>query len=221
MEKTETKLGQQEESKDSSKSQSKEVLANAVEKVKEKLASPKKEKEVKVELEREYVIPLRRQVMKAQNYRKAKKAIRTIKEFLAKHMRVENRDLRLIKIDRYLNQEIWYKGIKHPPAKIKVKAIKKEGIVYVELAEIPEKVKWDMEKDKKKLIEGSKVKTQDKPKEEKKQETTEQKVEEKEKEKASVEAGFKEQKLEAKQDKHQEKPKQPKQAQIQRKVMKR
>jgi large subunit ribosomal protein L31e len=215
-----------------SKQESKEVLANAVEKVKEKLASPAKVKEVKVELEREYVIPLRRQVMKAQNYRKAKKAIRTIKEFLAKHMRVENRDLRLIKIDRYLNQEIWYRGIKHPPAKIKVKAIKKEGIVYVELAEIPEKVKWDMEKDKKKLIESSKVKTQDKSKEVGKQaeskdsaksqaETAEQKVEEQEKEKASVEAGFKEQKLEAKQEKHQEKPKQPKQAQIQRKVMKR
>ena len=110
-----------------------------------------KKQEDKFELEREYVILLRRRTMTVPNYRRAKKSVRVLKEFLAKHMKVENRDLRLIKIDKYLNNEIWFKGIRKPLMKVKVKAVKKEGVVYVELAEIPEYVKWVMAKDKKKV----------------------------------------------------------------------
>lgn len=165
-------------------------------------------KEEKIELSREYVVPLRKQCMKVAGYRKAKKAIRTLKEFLAKHMHVENRDMRLVKLDRYLNQEIWYRGIRNPPAKIKVKAVKKDGIVYAELAEVPEKVKWDMQRDKKQHEAGQKMKVKmPTHKEEKKEETTDIK----EKEKSSVEAGQAEMKLEAKQAKHDSKPKQVRQ----------
>lgn len=196
-----------------------------------------KQEEEKFELEREYVIPLRRRTMTVPNYRRAKKSVRVLKEFLAKHMRVENRDIRKVKMDRYLNNEIWFRGIKNPPAKIKVKAKKKDGIVYVELAEIPEYVKFVMAKDKKAKEAGEKVKSKKSGKqkeskdsstsqEEKKEQTEEQsnasknieagKVkEEKEKEKATAEAGFKEQKLEAKQARH-ETPKPAKQTQPRR-----
>jgi len=159
----------------------------------------------RTELEREYVINVREQVMKVPIYRRAKKAILTIKEFLAKHMHVENRDVRKVKIDKWLNQEVWFKGIKKPLMRVKVKVKKIDGIIYAELAEIPEQIKWLVEKDKKLKQEAKQAEEaskQEPAKEEKKEETAEEKLEEKEKEKATQKAGFKAQKQEAKQEKH-------------------
>lgn len=165
----------------------------------------KKIKEEKIELEREYVIPLRKGVLKAPRYRRAKKAIKIIKEFLAKHMKVENRDLKKVKIDLYLNNEVWFRGIKKPANKIKVKAIKKGGVVYAELAEVPKVVKFVMERDKKQSEKAQKAKVKMPKHPEKEKDKTEKKEEEKdktEKEKATVEAGLEIQKQEAKTLKH-------------------
>ena len=102
--------------------------------------------EIKTEtkLEREYIIPLREQWKRVPRYKKANKAIKAIKEFLVKHMKIRDRDLRKIKIDKYLNEEIWFRGIKKPPARIKVKAIKDlgSGEFKVELVRMPEKLKF-------------------------------------------------------------------------------
>ena len=92
---------------------------------KESKESKKVEKEAKVELEREYVIPLRREFIKSPKFGRAKKAVKTIKIFLAKHMHVENRDIRKVRVNIYLNNEVWFRGIKHPPKSIKVKAVKR------------------------------------------------------------------------------------------------
>ena len=63
--------------------------------------------EIKTEkLEREYIIPLRREINKVPRYRKTEKAIKAIKKFLARHMKIRDRDLNKIKIDRYLNEEM-------------------------------------------------------------------------------------------------------------------
>ena len=51
-------------------------------------------------IERIYVIPLRKKVKVVPRYKKANKAIRTIKEFLVRHMKIRDRDLRKIKIDK-------------------------------------------------------------------------------------------------------------------------
>jgi len=84
----------------------------------------KETKETKKVLERTYVIPLRSEWLKAPRYKRAKKAMRAIKEFLAKHMKVENRDMDKIKIDPWINRAIWMRGIRKPAHKITVKAIK-------------------------------------------------------------------------------------------------
>ncbi len=89
--------------------------------------------------------------MKAPEYRKSKKAVKYLKQFIAKHMKVEDRDVKKVKIDKYLNNEIWHRGIRKPLPRVKVIAEKKEGIVYVRLAEVPEVVKFKMAKDEKKL----------------------------------------------------------------------
>jgi large subunit ribosomal protein L31e len=161
-------------------------------------------KEEKPELEREYIIPIRRRILKVPRYKRAKRAIKTIREFLAKHMKVEERDVRKIKIDKWLNEEVWFRGIKKPLTKVKVKAKKIKGIVYVELAEIPKVVQYKINKEKKfkerlALIGAKKPKVVKQKEEEK---PLEGKAEEKEKEKSAAEAGAKENKVEAKTKKH-------------------
>ena len=178
------------------------------------------DKETKTEkIEREYIIPLREKCRVVPRYKKANKAIKTIKEFLVRHMKIRNRDLKKVKIDKYLNEVVWFRGIKKPPAKIKVKAIKEGDIIKVELFEIPNKLKFKkarLEKRERKAedkIEKKKdiVKPEEKTDEEKK-EIEEKKVEEKEKKAAVVEEGKKIEKAAAKQVKHKVggKTKQPK-----------
>ncbi len=88
--------------------------------------------------ERVYTIPLRREWLKAVRYQRAKKAIRGIKEFLMRHMKVEMSE---IKLGTYLNIEIWKHGIKNPPSKIKVNVIKDDkGLVRAELVGAPVKI---------------------------------------------------------------------------------
>src|SRR3989344_4969514 len=93
-------------------------------------------------IEREYTISLKEKVRAVPRYKKTNKAVRTIKEFLARHMKVYDRDLNKIKIDKYLNEYLWFRGIRNPPHKVKIKATREGEIVRVELLEFPEKLKF-------------------------------------------------------------------------------
>ena len=168
-----------------------------------------KVKEPKVELEREYIVPLRRGWLKVPKYKRAAKAVKTLKEFLAQHMKVFDRDLRKIKLDILLNNEIRFRGMKKPLSKIKVKAKKFDnGIVRVELAQVPDKLKFKKSKEEKKALE---VKKKISEKEEvreaaeaaiKKEEKREESEEDKEKEAAAREESLKISKEQAKDLKH-------------------
>ena len=137
-----------------------------------------KKTEPKQMLEREYIVPLRKGWLKVPKYKRTNKAVKTLKEFIARHMKVYDSDLRKIKVDIILNNEIRFRGIKKPPARIKVKAKKfDDGIVRVELVDIPKHIvfariremkKADaMKKDKKVKVDEEK-KVEEKKVEEKK-----------------------------------------------------
>jgi large subunit ribosomal protein L31e len=102
----------------------------------------KKAKTSNTEIEREYIIPLREKSRSVPRYKKTPKAVKTIKEFIARHMKVENRDLNKVKISKDLNQFLWAKGIRKHPHKIKVKAIKKGENILVELVDYPNNLKF-------------------------------------------------------------------------------
>ena len=85
-------------------------------------------------LERTYNVPLRKEYRKAPKYKRAKKAVKALREFIAKHMKAA---LDNVKIGKYANLEIWKKGIKNPPHHIKVLAVKEEEKVNVELVGAP------------------------------------------------------------------------------------
>jgi len=183
----------------------------------------KKKTEPIEKLEREYVIPLRNKWKKVPRYKRVNKAIKAIKEFLVRHMGISGRDLNKVRLDKYLNEFVWARGIRKPPIKIKVRAIKEGDIVRAELFEMPEKMKFkqarlekrekeaaEIEK-KRKKEEKPEEKTEEKREEEKAPKTEEEKREEKEKAKAGEEAGKEQARKEAKRTKHQTKvSKQPK-----------
>jgi len=81
-------------------------------------------------MERIYTIPLR-EVRKTPRTKRAMKATRFIRKFIAKHMKNEE-----VKLDSALNEKIWEKGMKNIPPRIKVKALTQEdGSIMVTLAE--------------------------------------------------------------------------------------
>ena len=101
-------------------------------------------------LEREYTIPLRRFWLNVPEYERTGKAIKVIKKFIAKHMKITDRDTDKVKLDVYFNNELWFKGRRHPPSKIKVKASKEGEIVKVSFVEEPAHVKFLKQKHGKK-----------------------------------------------------------------------
>ena len=82
--------------------------------------------------ERVYNVPLRKGFRLAARYKKTKKAVTVLKEFLARHM--HQKDVDKIYIGTNLNKELWKHGIKNPPPQIKVTVIKEDnGDVKAEL----------------------------------------------------------------------------------------
>jgi len=79
-------------------------------------------------VERNYTIPLRKGFVKVPKYYRSKRAINQIKDFVVKHMKVEE-----VKLGKNLNEFIWQHGIKNPPGKVKVKITKNDSVATVEL----------------------------------------------------------------------------------------
>lgn len=132
------------------------------------------------ELERKYIIPLRKEWLKVPIYKRAKKAVTATKEFLQKHMKTED-----VRLGKYLNQEIWARGMRRPPHKIEVLAKKVEEkdqkYVLAELLNAPkEEAKKPETKKKGKItdrIKDALVAPEDKEREDEMKKETEEKRE--------------------------------------------
>lgn len=176
--------------------------------------------QVEKTIEREYVIPLRKEWVKVPRYKRTAKSVKAIKEFVAKHMRVPDRNTSNVKLDIYLNNELFFRGVKKPPAKIKVKVKKVGDIVKVELADEPEHIKFlraTQEKRHKKVEKKKEEPKAEEKKEEPEKKTEGEKKEEKEKEKSGEQAQLKMAEQAVKAEKHMTKGAGP---QIQRKALK-
>jgi len=173
-------------------------------------------KEIQNKVEREYIIPLRSQYQKTVRYKKTPKAIRTIKEFLVQHMQIRDRDLNKIKVDKKLNEMVWMRGIKNPPHKVKVRAVKEGEIIRVYAVDLPPTLHYkklreeklsstakEMAEKKKTLMQKAKEQMQGVTgaKEDKDKDGVEDKKEEKEKKEAIKDVAQKENKTKAKENK--------------------
>jgi large subunit ribosomal protein L31e len=164
------------------------------------------EKENKIVLEREYIVPLRAGWLKAQKYKRGNRAIKELKLFLVRHMKVYDRDTRKIKVDILLNNELRFRGIKKPQNKIKIKAIKYDnGEVVVKLAELSKHMEFELAKKVKTQARLLKLQNETKApeiKQEKKEEAEAKTEDAKEKEASSKDAELKLEKTKAKEAKH-------------------
>jgi len=100
----------------------------------------RREREEIVE-ERIYTIPLGRAWISPPKKR-APRAIRIIRGFIIRHMKIKTdavvveEETEKLVISNEVNEKIWSSGIKNPPRKIRVRAVKdKEGTVTLRLAE--------------------------------------------------------------------------------------
>ena len=83
-------------------------------------------------MERTYTIPLR-YAKRVPRKKRAPRAIKFIKSFLARHMKTSED---MIYVENAINEKIWERGIEKPPSKIRIKAVKDEdGYVTTELVE--------------------------------------------------------------------------------------
>jgi large subunit ribosomal protein L31e len=114
--------------------------------VEEEKAKPPREEKAKEEEEiveeRIYTVPLGKCWIAPSN-RRAARAMRIIRGFVVKHMKLEKRvegeeeeEPKRLVISNEVNERVWGRGVGKPPRKIRVRAAKdKEGNVTVYLAE--------------------------------------------------------------------------------------
>jgi len=116
--------------------------AETEEKVEEKEKRRGKEpEEEEIVEERIYTIPLRRAWI-APRKKRAPRAMRIVRSFVQRHMKVEpevkgeeEEEGRLV-ISNEVNERLWSRGIEKPPRNIRIRAVKdKEGVVTLYLAE--------------------------------------------------------------------------------------
>ena len=82
-------------------------------------------------------INLRKAILKVPRYKRAKKAVTAVRDYLQQHMKASEEK---IKIGKYLNLKIWEHGIKNPLTRVTVLAKKDDkGIVTAELPSVPAK----------------------------------------------------------------------------------
>ena len=85
------------------------------------------EEEIEVVEEKIYTIPLRHVWVVTPRGRRAPRAVRDVRDFVARHMKAEE-----VAISNEINSAIWSRSINKPPRKITVRAVKdKEGKVIV------------------------------------------------------------------------------------------
>lgn len=79
-------------------------------------------------VERVYTIPLRKEIQKAPPTKRAKKAVRAVREFITHHMHTEN-----VGIGPELNDLLWERGIRNPPHKVTVQVKTTDTGAYANL----------------------------------------------------------------------------------------
>ena len=89
--------------------------------------APEGEEEIEVVEEKIYTIPLRHVWVVTPRGRRAPRAVRDVRNFVARHMKSDE-----VAVSNEINSEIWSRSINKPPRKITVRAVKdKEGKVII------------------------------------------------------------------------------------------
>jgi len=89
--------------------------------------APEGEEEIEVVEEKVYTIPLRHVWVVTPRGKRAPRAVRDVRNYVARHMKSDE-----VAVSNEINSEIWSRSINKPPRRITVRAVKdKEGKVIV------------------------------------------------------------------------------------------
>ena len=89
--------------------------------------APEGEEEIEVVEEKVYTIPLRHVWVVTPRGKRAPRAVRDVRDYVARHMKSEE-----VAVSNEINSAIWARSINKPPRKITVRAVKdKEGKVII------------------------------------------------------------------------------------------
>jgi len=90
--------------------------------------------------EKIFTIPLRKDWLKAPRYKRGKRAIHSLRDYLSKHLKKE------VRIGKYLNSEIWARGNRKPPARVKIRIEEDKDKLTAELINAPREIKKEEKK---------------------------------------------------------------------------
>lgn len=98
-------------------------------------------------MERIYTINLRRGFIKAPRWKKTPRAVKEVKLFITKHLKTS---VEKVKLSTKLNNYLWANGMKNPPPRVRVKAVKDDkGVVFVDLFSLSEEKQMHSKKQEK------------------------------------------------------------------------
>lgn len=84
------------------------------------------------ELTRFFIIPLRG-AREAPRSRRTERAVKDVRTYIVRHMKT---DAEHVWIDKSVNEKLWENGIRNPPSKISVQAVRfDDGLVEVSLVD--------------------------------------------------------------------------------------
>jgi len=131
---------------------------------------------------RTYIVPLRKAWLKVPKWRRSKRAVAALRNFILRHAKTKE-----VKIGKWLNEALWARGAKNPPAKITISVKKEKEVAKAELAVLPPRAKRLAEKTKARAEERKKKEAERKAKEEEKKKKTEEHKKKKSEEKKEIE----------------------------------
>ena len=103
-------------------------------------------------LERIYMVPLAA-AFEYKRTNRVPRAVKVLRQFISRHMKTE---IDSVLLSNALNSKLWERSIQKPPRRVKVRAIRKEGVTHVYL---PDEATEDEKKVKKEAEEKAKTAT--------------------------------------------------------------
>jgi len=114
------------EPKEVLKEEEKEATVETAAKQKKPAEEEEPEEEIEIVEERAYTVNLR-EAWRAPTKNRTPRAIRVLKEFVKRNMKVES-----VIMSNEINEAVWARSIEKPPRKLKIRAVKdKEGNVII------------------------------------------------------------------------------------------
>ncbi|MFP4524644.1 MAG: hypothetical protein ACLFO2_05060 [Candidatus Woesearchaeota archaeon] len=78
--------------------------------------------------QKSFTIPLRKEFQQSAPLRRTPRAVKAVKAYLKRHCKVDD-----VRLGARLNESLWVRGVRHPPARVSVDVSVEDGVAKAEL----------------------------------------------------------------------------------------